>query len=106
MNTTKDKDMAIIIINQLAGNINRLKAMIGAYNFIAHENGSVSFRFKCKNKLSANYCKITLNGLDLYNIEFKRIHGSKITLKNSSNNLYSDMLTKYFESNTGLFLSL
>ena len=58
--------IANTILNQLGGN--RFVAMTGAKNFVALENG---IRFKIgRNKSKANTVKITVNGLDLYDIEF------------------------------------
>jgi len=107
MNTTSI-GIAKTIFKQLVqseAGTNRLNCMIGAYNFIAHENGA-SFRFKAKNQISANYCKIVLNSLDLYNIELGRVHGMKYTVKAESKDLYNDQLKSWFENTTKLYLSL
>ena len=45
--------------------INRVKAMLGATNIRTLEDG-VDFRFKGSRRL--NYCRITLNGDDLYDM--------------------------------------
>ena len=57
------------IIKQLGG-AGRIKAMVGACNFGTNGN-DVSFRFKGSKK--ANHIKITLNGMDLYDVEFIKI---------------------------------
>lgn len=106
--TTTNVNIAKTIFKQLVqseAGTNRLNCMIGAYNFIAHENGG-SFRFKSKNQISANYCKITLNSMDLYDVELGRVHGMKYTVKAESKGLYNDQLKDWFEDKTKLYLSL
>ena len=60
--------VATEIHRQMGGQ--KMAVMTGAYGFLGDEN-SLTFRFKmCK---KANSCKVTLNGLDLYDVEFFRI---------------------------------
>lgn len=89
------------IIRQLGG-MNRLNIMTGAYNFIALPNG-VSFRIKNQR---ANYIKITLSSLDLYDLEVGRIRGDKYTVVVKKEGLYNDMLKPAIENATGMYLSL
>lgn len=103
--TTQSMEIASTIIKQLASHPGRLQVMIGAKDFVALKSG-VMFRFTGKNKISANHCKIVLNGKDLYDITFTRIHGTKLTTKEVLNDVYCDQLTELFESTTGLYLSL
>lgn len=103
--TTTNQKIAGVIIQQLAKHTGRLGVMIGAKDFVAVENG-VRFRFTAKNKISANLCTITLNGKDLYDIKFERMHGYKISTKKELNDIYNDQLTELFEKTTGLYLSL
>ena len=58
-------------LRQLGGS-NRLNVMIGAKDFFSDNDGkTLVFKFSmCK---KANCVKITLNGLDLYDIEFVKI---------------------------------
>lgn len=102
---TSNVEMATTILKQLANGTGRLKIMIGAYNFVTLDNG-VEFRFKSRNKLGANYCRIILNGKDLYDVTLSRIHGTKITVKAEADDLYNDQLKVWFESTTELYLSL
>ena len=62
---------ADITLRQLGGR-GRLNAMIGAKDFFSDNDGrTLTFKFRlCK---KANYVKITLNGLDGYDIEFVKI---------------------------------
>jgi hypothetical protein len=96
-----DTTIATEILNQLGG-MGKLKMMTGAYNFVAYPSG-VSFKLK---NPSANYVKITLNGLDLYDLEVGRIRGIKYTILHKDENLYNDMLKPAIEEATGMYLSL
>lgn len=93
--------IALTILDQLGG-AGRLKAMTGAYNFIRLPNG-VSFRIK---NARANYIKITLTSMDLYDLEISRLRGDKQTLVYSANGLYDDMLKPAIEKATGMYLSM
>ena len=98
-------EIAKTILEQMGGD-NRIALMIGVKgSFMGLENG-VSFKFKAKAKDGINYCKITLNGLDLYDIEFGRVHGINYTVKKTFDDIYCDQLIKTFEGATGLYLHL
>lgn len=104
--TEEQKAIAHTIISQLGGG--RLKAMVGAKNFVVQENdnGEVSLGFRIgRNSNGVNFVKITLNNLDLYNTEYSRIHGLTYTVKSSSKNIYNDMLVADFEKATGMYLT-
>lgn len=110
------------IIQQLGGSA-RLKAFIGAYHIFKDSENAVVFKFKGSRK--ANYVKITLNSMDLYDLEFMTLvtltpdralkwiglspeeldAKIKKNLK-SYNGVYCDQLVDIFESHTGLFLHL
>lgn len=97
-----DKTVAITILNQLGGN--KFRAMTGAKDFYA-TNNSMGFRLPggggfCKN--GVNYVKITLNSMDTYDVEFKRIRGHKITDVAEHAGIYNDMLQAIFTKETGL----
>lgn len=100
-NQERNQEIASTIISQLGG-IRRLNAMTGAYNFVAIDNG-VSFRIKNR---SANYIKIVLTSMDLYDLEIGRISGSKYTVVKSAQGLYNDQLKPIIEKATGMYLSL
>jgi hypothetical protein len=93
--------IARTILQQLGG-ASRLKAMTGAYNFIDTGKG-LSFRIK---NAKANYIKITLNSLDLYNLEIGRIRGVDYKVVAEQNNIYADQLKGIIERVTGMYLSL
>ena len=99
-------EIANTILSQLGG-ARRLNIMTGAYNFV-DVGGGLSFRLK---NPRANYVKIKLNPMDLYDIEVGRIRGSRIrgtTYKviDSADGIYFDQLKPFIEKATGLYLSL
>lgn len=103
-------DMANIALNQLTNSNNggnRLVAMIGAKNFVQDErNYTIGFKFVAKARNKANYCRIKLNSMDLYDVEFISIRGVNVKTISIHNDLYADMLKSVFEAETGLYLSL
>lgn len=109
--------VATTIYNQLGGG--RFTAMTGAKNFAARED-SLTFRIG-RNASKANMVKITLNGLDLYDIEFIKYTPYSFKIKNDGTfketeesyktvekceNYYGDMLAAAFERVTGMYTSL
>lgn len=112
MNTTP----AQIIANQLGGT-NRLKAMLGAKEFYSDNNGqTLVFKIGRGAIKSINYIKITLNSMDLYDIEYGRKYNKKCKLSGAmlpayktiseSKGIYNSMLMDDFEENTGMYLTL
>lgn len=89
------------ILEQLGG-AGKLKAMVGAYNFIDTGRG-LSFRIK---NPKANYIKITLNSMDLYDLEIGKIRGMDYKIVAEQNNLYYDQLKPIIEKVTGMYLTL
>lgn len=98
----RNQEVARTILNQLGG-MSRLRAMTGAYNFVALGNG-VSFRVKSHK--GANYFKIVLTSKDLYDVEAGRIHGEKYTILATGEGYYDDMLIPFVEKNSGMYLSM
>lgn len=96
------QQVAKTILSQMGG-ASKLALMIGAKNFVSGDN-SVSFRWKAKSKNKANAVRITLNGKDLYDVEFIRIHGVNVKTISEHNDIYADMLIELFETQTGLYL--
>jgi len=106
--TESSRDVANIIIQQMGGT-GRLNAMIGAKNFVFHHDleGGVSFKFmKSSLKGAPNYIKITLNGKDLYNLEFGYIRGSKYKVVKKIDDVFAEDLRPIFKRQTGLDLHL
>ena len=98
------EQVAQTILNQLGG-YSRLNAMVGLKNVIARDNG-LSFKIKVRGT-KANYVKITLNSLDLYDLEIGKVIGAKkYTVKYTSSNIYFDMLKPIIEEHIGCYLSI
>ena len=94
--------VASTIYGQLGGR--RFAVMTGAKNFVSSEN-ALTFRFpKAKNK--SNAMRITLNDLDLYDIEFLWVYNLKVTSREKLSNVYAEDLVSVFEDKTGFYTSL
>ncbi len=99
-----DFEVAQTIIDQMGG-LGKLRAMVGATNFLASDN-SVSFQFKGCRK--AKKCIVTLLPSDTYQMQLGKLDPKTfdwVELYNEKG-LYNDMLKPVFESQTGLYLSL
>jgi hypothetical protein len=87
-------------INHLGGRA--LTVMTGAKDFIRSEkDGWVRFKV-----MGGLYIKITLNHLDLYDIEAFKMRSLKRIDKGSEENIYFDQLREAFERVTGLTLTV
>jgi hypothetical protein len=108
---------ADITLSQLGGR-GRLTAMIGAKDFFcSSDEQTLMFKFKlCK---KANYCEITINDRDEYDLVFKKIHRAPSlkqlmagkehkmpTVVEVFNSIQSENLHETFQDFTGLDLSL
>lgn len=103
MSTPTDQTVSQTILQQLGGQ--RFIAMTGAKNFIDHGKG-LSFKIG-RNCKRVNCVRITLNVLDLYNVEFLNINlGRKNSewIKTVSEicNIDADNLQGIFTANTGM----
>jgi len=100
-----DMTVANTILAQLGGN--KFRAMTGARNFAGSDN-SLTFRFP--NRKGPNSCRVTLNSMDLYDVEFMRIRRSKgvpgVKTTAKRNGLYADQLQSVFTEETGLYTHL
>jgi len=100
-----DLTIANTTLQQLGGN--KFIAMTGANDFGVDGN-TLSFKFPSRS--GANYCRITLNSLDLYDMQFIRIRKvkgipqSKVVAEH--NGIYADQLQTIFTKETGLYTSL
>jgi len=95
--------VAETILKTLGGN--KFRMMTGAKNLAGDEN-SLSMRIG-RNSSNSNYLKITLNMMDLYDMEFCKLTrmGEKKSVK-EYNNVYNDMMTDIFTKHTGMYTSL
>ncbi len=91
-------EVAQTIFQQLGGN--RFAVMTGSSNFASSSNKLI-FKLS-RNKTVANYCTITLNGLDLYDFEFVRA-GKSYKEVQTVENVYADQLERIFTQVTGLY---
>lgn len=101
------KAVAATIMNQLGGN--RVNVMIGlksASYSTDKVSGNVTLTLQWKAKSPYKICKITLNGKDLYDVEFGKIRKYEYIVGARHEDVYADMLKEIFEKETGLYLSL
>ncbi len=95
--------VAETILKQLGGN--KFRMMTGAKNLGATED-SLSMRLG-RNSSNSNYLKITLNSMDLYDMEFCKL--TKMGEKKSVteyNNVFNDLMKGTFTAHTGMYTSL
>jgi len=94
------------IFSQMGGT-RRLAMMTGAKNFaFTRRDGFAVASFRIgRNSKGVNHVEVELNGLDLYNVTFRRIHGTKVTVKASHSDIYAEMLVDTFEAETGMYLT-
>ena len=102
MTDSRRVEIAKTIVSQLGGP-GKLRATVGVTRFTVFESG-VGFRFKGSRKM--NYCRINLNGLDLYDVEFHHVGKFDSAVVESLENVYSDQLVELFEKTTGLYIHL
>lgn len=92
--------VAQTILQQLGGN--RFCVMTGAKNFVGGEN-TLQFKLPARfAKQGINVVKVTLNALDLYDVEFGKLWGVNYKVIETVEGLYFDMLQKTFKDITGL----
>jgi len=103
---TETNNVAATILKQMGGT-SRLSAMTGAKNFINHGDAA-SFRFARPRhaKGLSNHVKITLNSMDLYDVQFNSLHGYNCKPGKSFEGVCATQLKAVFESVTGLYLTL
>ena len=92
--------VAKTILEQLGGN--KFRVMTGAKNFMGFAEGLV---MKIgRNSSNSNYLKITLNMMDLYDMEFAKVTrmGEKKSVT-EYNDVFCDSLVEVFERHTGMY---
>ena len=99
-----NKEIAQEILRQLGGK--KFIAMTGSKNFTSSKNDkgeAVLTMHLTKNKSKAKYLSITLNSLDLYDLEFSTTNKDyEYIVVETHNDVYNDMLQEIFTSVTGL----
>ena len=90
------------------GGMGKLRAMIGADNFIRgyETDGTPSLSFKFKGSKTANYARIALDPSDTYTLRLFKIRGYDAKPVYEASDLYAENLRPAFERATGLYLSL
>ena len=96
-------EAATEILKQLGGN--KFLVMTGSKNLSFDKDYSLNMRLT-RNKLSAQWLKIRLNGLDLYDFTFTKLVKNTLVTVKTVENVYNDQLQKVFTSNTGLYTHL
>ena len=99
-----DEEMKTIcstIVQQLGG-MGRLKSFVNAKNF-TYDKKTCSMVFQFSGSKKCNLIRITLNSMDLYDLEFMKI-GKEVKTVSKVDDVYNDMLISTFESETGLYL--
>ena len=96
-------DVARIIWEHLGGN--KFRVMTGAKNLLNTGDG-LAMKLG-RNSSNSNYLKITLNSMDLYDMEFAKVSrmGEKKSVTEYSD-VYNDMLTDVFTKHTGMYTKL
>ena len=96
------KEIAQEILKQLGSG--KFVAMTRAKNLCSldEQEGGLSFKLPKFSGVKINYVKIVLNGTDLYDVTFGRIHGMKYTVISTHKDIYFDQLQELFTKETGL----
>lgn len=104
MSAQTDKTVAIEILKQLGGN--KFIAMTGS-KYFACDNNSLGFKVGCRCAKGITHVKITLNGSDLYDVDFLRVWSSNpVKTVATHKDVYFDMLQSTFTTETGLYTHL
>jgi hypothetical protein len=104
MNVNEQKRVAGTILEQLGGR--KFMTMVGAHNLVCSDEGCGTMMLKFKGSKVANFLKITLTAMDLYDVEFGKIWGHRYTVVKTAKGYYNDMLVRLFEETTGLYTKL
>ena len=95
--------IAATIVNQLGGG-RKLQMFIGLKQLINERNGVTLVFPKPKHRGAVNRVRITLNGKDLYDMEFIRTHGRSVKVVREFNDVYAEDIKDRFEEGTGLYI--
>jgi len=95
--------IANTIVQQLGGS-RKLQMMIGLKQILTASNAVTLVFPKPKHAGAVNRVRITLNGLDLYDMEFIRTHGRSVKVVKEFNDVYAEDIKDRFEEGTGLYI--
>ena len=103
---TEAQQIAVTILKQLGGK--QFEILTGAENFAVatDDKGNKGLSFTIPRSNNIRGIQIYLNGLDLYNMNFIKIHGDKFEVLHSLENVYCDQLQEIFTEKTGLHTRL
>lgn len=87
------------IRRQLGGRL--FSVMTGCKNFVGGDN-YLLFSIP-RNNSGANKCRITLNTMDTYDVEFLNANINRTVVKKEFNDVYCDQLQEIFTEATGLY---
>ena len=102
------QQIAKTIISQMGG-AGRLSAMIAFYNvaLASDDKGNTGVSFHFRGSRKATICQVIYNyATDLYDVKLYRIRKAELINVAEIDGAYCDQLVEFFESNTGLYLSL
>jgi hypothetical protein len=102
--SSTDLTVANTILAQLGG-AGRLRAMIGADNFVGSAD-SLQLKFKSRATNGANTLRVRLGTDDTYTVEFWKVRGVSVSKLSERSDVYVANLRAVFERETGLYLSL
>ena len=95
--------IASTIVKQLGGG-RKLQMFIGLKQLINEPLGVTLVFPKPKHAGAVNRVRITLNGKDLYDMEFIRTRGSSVKIVKEFNDVYAEDIKDRFEEGTGLYI--
>lgn len=95
-----NKQIAQTILAQMGGN--KFRAMTGAKDFVALEDGLMFGIPRAKN---IRKVQIKLTADDLYNVSFFSLRGVECKVVSEENGIYADQLQAAFTRATGLYTS-
>ena len=98
MEVANNQEISKEILRQLGGN--RFIAMTGARNFISSKH-ALSFKVM-RNSAGITHIVVTLNALDLYDLEFLKINVRQKIVKALRFDVYNEDLQRVFTDVTGL----
>ena len=91
------------IVQQLGG-AGILRMFIGLKGLVMEDLGTTLVFPLPKHKGAVNRVRITLNGKDLYDMEFIRFRAGKAKVISTSNDVFAEDLRSRFEEGTGLYI--
>ena len=98
-----NNEISKTIVSQLGGT-GILGMFIGLKALITEKNGVTLVFPKPKHKGAVNRVRITLNGKDLYDMQFIRKRGASAKVVKENKDVFAEDLKNFFEQGTGLYI--